>query len=74
MDAISGKPSGDEAVADTRQIKSIVALVPAADDEVEILLDVVAVTTMLHQCYIAHGSCARFHMVWNRRHHMLHGS
>jgi hypothetical protein len=34
MDAISGKPSGDEAVADARQINSIVALVPAADDEV----------------------------------------
>jgi hypothetical protein len=33
MDALSGKPSGDEAVADAHQINSIIALVPAADNE-----------------------------------------
>lgn len=33
MNAINGEPSGDQAVADARLIKSIVALVPAADNE-----------------------------------------
>jgi hypothetical protein len=75
MDALSGKPSGGEAVADDRQINSIVALVPAADNEVQVPFDSVAVAANLHQCCIAQiGSCARFHMVLNRRRRMLHGS
>lgn len=34
MDAMNGEPSADAAKADARLIKSIIALVPAADDEV----------------------------------------
>ena len=48
MDALSGKPSGDEAVADAHQINSIVALVPAADNEVRMLTNVL----LLVRCYV----------------------
>lgn len=34
MDAMNGEPSGDAAAADAQLLKSIIALVPAADNEV----------------------------------------